>query len=400
MQNISTRVSGLKRSPIVEIFSRVRALRQEGRDILDLCIGEPDFDTPPHIKRAALDAMNRGETKYTVIDGTAELKDAIRLKFRRDNGLDFEASEITVGSGAKSVIFAALAATLDPGCEVIIPTPAWPSYAEMTTMAGGRPITVRCEAKTGFKLTPELLDAALSPATRWVVLNSPSNPAGVTYSEDELRLLAEVLRRWPDAWIMSDEIYEHIRYTGQPYPSFLAVAPDLRNRVLTVNGVSKAYAMTGWRIGFAAAPAPLVAAMRTVFSHSTSNPCSISQAAAVEALTGDQTFLEARNREFLKRRDYLVGRLRTLPGFQVGAPEGAFYLYLGCEALVGRKLADGSVLDDTFAIARALLDQEDLAVVHGAAFEHDPFIRLSFAASDNELARAADKLESFARSIS
>lgn len=386
-------------SAISHIFALVRDLRAEGHEIVDLCVGEPDFDTPDYIKDAADAAARAGDTKYTVIDGTADLKQAICQKLARENDLTFDPSEISVGAGAKTVLHTSLSVLTDPGDEVVLLTPAWGSYAEMLGMLQARKVLVRGEARNGFKVTPDALRAALNDTTKAVILNAPSNPAGVTYSRSEYEALAEVLRDFPHVWVISDEIYEHILYTDDPYVSFLNAAPDFRHRTITINGVSKAYAMTGWRIGWATAPAEVIQQMRKIISNSTSSPCSVSQAAAIAALDGPKDMLRARNETYRARRDTLVQALSDISGLKVVNPGGAFYLYLDCGDLLGKTHPKAGKLNTSFDVVKALLEHHGLAVVHGAAFSHDPAFRISYAASDKNLEKAAGILHDFTASL-
>ncbi len=388
----SRTLSRIKPSPTLAVTQLARELRRQGRDIIGLGAGEPDFDTPDSIKEAAIEAIRRGETKYTPVDGTPELKAAIVEKFRRENGLEFTPEEISVGAGGKQVLFNAFLASLDPGEEVLIPAPYWVSYPDMVRLAGGEPRFIPCPAEQGFKLRPEDLEAAIGPRTRWLVLNSPSNPTGAAYTRAELEAIAEVLRRRPDVWVMSDDIYEHITYDGFEFTTLAQVAPDLRPRTLTVNGVSKAYAMTGWRIGYAGGPRELIRAMATLQSQSTSNPCSVSQAAAVAALTGDQSFLAERRRIFRERRDLVVEALNAAPGLSCPRPEGAFYVYPSCAGVIGKRTPGGQRIATSEDFARYLLEEAGVAVVHGAAFGLDPHIRISYATATPLLEEACRRI--------
>ena len=372
---------------------RARELAAAGRDIISLTAGEPDFETPENIKLAAIAAIVKGDTRYTTVDGTPALKAAIRRKFRRENGLDYETSQITVGNGAKQIIFNALMATLNPGDEVIVPAPYWVSYPEMVKFAGGEPVIVLGPEENGFKLRPEALEKAIGPRTRWLILNSPSNPSGAAYSTSEMRALTDVLTRHPHVWILSDDIYEHLIFDGVAFCTPAAVEPALYERTLTVNGVSKAYSMTGWRIGFAAGPKDLIGRMATLQSQSTSNPSSISQAAAVEALDGPQYHVRARMREFQRRRDLVVDRLNGIPGLQCTQPQGAFYVFPSCLGLMGKRTPDGRVLASDGDVAAYLLESVDVAVVHGAAYGLSPYVRISFALSHERLGEACDRIE-------
>jgi len=400
MSFIARSLSRIKPSPTIAVTNLARELRAAGRDIIGLGAGEPDFDTPDHIKEAAIEAIRRGETKYTAVDGTPELKAAICRKFARENGLAFEPSQITVGTGGKQVLYNAFMATIDPGDEVVIPAPYWVSYPDMVRLAGGEPVFVSCPEQTGFKLRPEDLDAAITARTKWVVLNSPSNPTGSAYTRDELADLAEVVRRHPHVRVLTDDIYEHLVYDGFVFHTFAQVAPDLADRTLTVNGVSKAYAMTGWRIGYAGGPKELIRAMATIQSQSTSNPCSISQAAAVAALDGDQSFLAERNEVFRTRRDLVVDLLDRAPGLRCLKPEGAFYVYPSCAGVIGRRTPKGQRIETSEDFARYLLEDAGVAVVHGSAFGLDPYFRISYATATElledacrRIVRACERLE-------
>ncbi len=389
---LATSLSRIKPSPTMAVTNLARELRAAGRDIIGLGAGEPDFDTPDHVKEAAIAAIRRGETKYTNVDGTPELKAAIARKFRRENGLDYEPSEITVGAGGKQVLYNAFMATLDAGDEVVIPAPYWVSYPDMVRLAGGEPVFVACPAEQGFKLQPEALARAITPRTKWLVLNSPSNPTGAAYRREELEALAEVLRAHPQVRVMTDDMYEHLVYDDFHFTTIAQVAPDLKPRTLTVNGVSKAYAMTGWRIGYAGGPRELIKAMATIQSQSTSNPCSISQAAAVAALDGDQGFLAERNRVFRERRDLVVAMLNEAPGLSCPKPEGAFYVYPSCAGVIGRRPPGGRPIADSEQFARYLLEDAGVAVVHGAAFGLDPHFRISYATATELLEEACRRI--------
>ncbi len=389
---LAASLSRIKPSPTMAVTNLARELRAAGRDIIGLGAGEPDFDTPDHIKEAAIAAIRRGETKYTNVDGTPELKAAIVRKFRRENELDYEPAEITVGTGGKQVLYNAFMATLDPGDEVVVPAPYWVSYPDMVRLAGGEPVFVACSAETGFRLRPEDLERAITPRTKWLVLNSPSNPTGAAYRREELEALAEVLRRHPQVRVMTDDMYEHLVYDGFVFTTIAQVAPDLKDRTLTVNGVSKAYAMTGWRIGYAGGPRELIKAMATIQSQSTSNPCSISQAAALAALDGDQGFLAERNRVFRERRDLVVRLLNEAPGLSCPKPEGAFYVYPSCAGVIGRRPPGGQPIASSEQFARYLLEDAGVAVVHGAAFGLDPHFRISYATSTELLEEACRRI--------
>ncbi|GBD42831.1 Aspartate aminotransferase [bacterium HR40] len=392
MSFLASSLSRIKPSPTIAVTNLARELRAAGRDIIGLGAGEPDFDTPEHIKEAAIAAIRRGETKYTAVDGTPELKAAICRKFARENGLEFEPAQISVGSGGKQVLYNAFMATLNPGDQVVIPAPFWVSYPDMVLLAGGEPVFVSCPEQNGFRLRPEDLEAAITPRTKWVVLNSPSNPTGAAYRREELEALAEVVRRHPQVWVLTDDIYEHLVYDGFVFHTFAQVAPDLAGRTLTVNGVSKAYAMTGWRIGYAGGPRELIRAMATIQSQSTSNPCSISQAAAVAALDGDQSFLSARNEVFRRRRDLVVELLNRAPGLRCPKPEGAFYVYPSCAGVIGRRTPKGESIRSSEDFARYLLEEAGVAVVHGAAFGLDPYFRISYATATELLEEACRRI--------
>lgn len=389
----AARIKLIKPSPAITISTEAKAMKAAGKPVIDLAIGEPDFETPDNIKQAAWDAMQRGETRYTPPDGTPKLKDAVVEKFRRENGLSFARENITCGNGAKQVIFNALMATLEPGDEVLCPAPYWVSYTDMALLLGGTPKVVECGINVGFKLTPDQLEAAITPQTRWVFINTPSNPSGAAYSQEELKALGDVLARHPRILILSDEIYEQIWYAEEPFTSFATACPELADRTVIVNGVAKAYAMTGWRIGYAACPPALAKVMSKIQSQSTSNPCSVSQAAAVEALTGPQDFVEMAREEFRARRDIVFAALKEIDGLHSIVPDGAFYAFPSLSALIGRKAADGTVVADDTAFARYLLASGHVAGVQGAAFGLSPAIRLSYAASRAELSEAMERVK-------
>ena len=379
--------------------AKARELKRQGRDIISLGAGEPDFDTPENIKAAAIAAIQRGETKYTDVDGLPELKAAIVAKFARENDLTYTTAQVHVAPGGKPVIYNALVATLNPGDQVIVPAPYWVSYPDMVLLAGGDPVFVTGEEADGFKLRPEVLEAAITPRTKWLILNSPSNPTGAAYTRAELEALAEVLRRHPQVWVLTDDMYEHLTYGGFEYTTIAQVAPDLYDRTLTVNGVSKAYAMTGWRIGYAGGPKPLIDLMRKVASQTTSNPASISQWAAVEALNGPQDFIAERGAAFERRRDLVVSMLNQASGIRCPTPEGAFYVYPSIEGLLGKTAPDGTVIDSDEAFSTALLEAEGVSVVHGAAFGLSPYFRISYATSEDVLEDACARIQRFAASL-
>src|SRR5439155_5559126 len=374
-------------------------LKAAGGDVIARSQGEPDFDTPPNIREAGIAAINRGETRYTVFDGRIELKRAICGKFKRENGLDYEPTQITVSNGGKHVLYNALCATLSPGDEVVIPAPYWVSYPEMVLLCDGNPVPVSCSQNNGFKLRPEDLDAAITPRTKWLILNSPSNPSGAAYTEAELRGLTEVLLKHEHVWIMTDDMYEHLTYDDFRFTTVAQIEPRLYERTLTVNGCSKAYCMTGWRIGYAGGPKQLIRAMGAIQSNSTANPCSISQAAAIEALNGPQDFIPKNNAKFKERRDLVVDALNRVPGLHCPRPEGAFYVYPSCAGLLGKKTPQGATIDNDEAFVRYLLEAEGVAVVHGAAFGLAPHFRISYATSNEELREACARIDRACRAL-
>ena len=395
----SSALARVKPSATIAVTARARELKREGRDVIGLGAGEPDFDTPENIKQAAIDAISRGETKYTDADGMPELKSAIVAKFARENGLTYDNSQIHVAPGGKPVIFNALVATLNPGDEVIVPAPYWVSYPDMVLLAGGEPVMVVGEEADGFKLRPEILAAAITPKTKWLILNSPSNPTGAAYTRAELEALAEVLRQHPHVWVLTDDMYEHLVYDGFEYTTIAQVAPDLYDRTLTVNGVSKAYAMTGWRIGYAGGPKPLIDLMRKVASQTTSNATTVSQWAAVEALNGTQDFLAPRAEAFKVRRDLVVKMLNQAVGITCATPEGAFYVYPSCAGVIGKTTPSGVVIDSDETFTTELLNAEGVAVVQGTAFGLSPFFRISYATSDAVLEAACTRIQKFCASL-
>lgn len=391
----SAALGRIKPSPTLAVTQKANALIRAGADVISLGAGEPDFDTPEHIKEAAARAMAEGRTKYTDVDGVPELKAAIVAKFARENGLAFTPSQISVAPGGKAIIFNAFMASLDPGDEVVIPAPFWVSYPDMALLCGGVPVFVPCAMADGYKLRPEALDRAITPRTKWLVLNSPCNPTGAGLSAAELRQLADVLVRHPQVMILTDDMYEHLTYGQFRFATIASVAPELSGRVLTVNGVSKAYAMTGWRIGYAGGPEPLIKAMAKVMSQSTSNPTSISQYAAIAALTGPQDFIAERAKVFEGRRDLVVSALNAVPGLSCPLPEGAFYVYPSCAGLIGKRTAAGQVIDKDETFATALLEAEGVAIVHGAAFGGSPNFRISYAAATAQLQEACARIARF-----
>ncbi|QIE41982.1 pyridoxal phosphate-dependent aminotransferase [Meridianimarinicoccus aquatilis] len=395
MTFLSATLARVKPSPTIAVTTKANELKAAGKDVIGLGAGEPDFDTPQNIKDAAVAAIASGKTKYTAVDGIPELKNAICAKFKRDNGLDYTPDQVTVGTGGKQVLYNALIATLNPGDEVVIPAPYWVSYPDMVLLAGGTPVAAEASSQTGYKLTPEQLEAAITPNTKWMIFNSPSNPTGAGYSWDELKGLTDVLMRHPHVWVMSDDMYEHLVYDDFKFCTPAEVEPGLYDRTLTVNGVSKAYAMTGWRIGYAAGPKALIGAIRKVQSQSTSNPCSISQWAALEALNGTQDFIPVNNETFKRRRDLVVSMLNACEGVNCPTPEGAFYVYPMIGGCIGKTSAAGTEIKDDEAFATALLEEKGVAVVFGAAFGLSPCFRVSYATSDEALKTACTRIQEF-----
>ncbi|WP_339864518.1 pyridoxal phosphate-dependent aminotransferase [Paremcibacter congregatus] len=393
MAFIADSLNRVKPSPTIAVSTKAAELKAAGRDVIGLGAGEPDFDTPDNIKAAAIKAIEEGQTKYTPADGTPAVKKAVCEKFKRDNGLHYEPNQITVNNGGKHTIFNALLATLNPGDEVVIPTPYWVSYPDMTLLAGGTPVFAEATIEDNFKLKPEVLEAAISDKTKWVILNSPSNPSGAAYNRQEMKALTDVLLKYPHVWVMVDDMYEHIIYDDFEFVTPAQVEPKLYDRTLTINGVAKAYAMTGWRIGFAGGPVEIINAIRKVQSQSTSNPCSISQAAAVEALTGTQHFLKERAAVFQKRRDMVVEMLSEVDGIECPTPEGAFYVYPSIAGLIGKKTPDGTVIDSDLAFCTYILEAEGVAAVHGEAFGLSPHFRVSYATSDDALIEACKRIK-------
>jgi len=399
MSIISKALSAVKPSPTLAVTSRARALKAAGHDIIALGAGEPDFDTPENIKLAAIAAINRGETKYTAPDGIPELKAAICNKFRRENGLEYSLDQVIVSTGGKQVLFNALLATLDPGDEVIIPAPYWVSYPDMVRLCGGTPVILPATLETGFKITAAQLEAAITPRTKWLIFNSPSNPTGAGYSRTEMKSLTDVLMRHPAVYVMSDDMYEHIAYEPFCFCTPAEVEPSLFKRTLTVNGVSKSYAMTGWRIGYAGGPRDLISAMVKVQGQSTNNPSSISQWAAVEALNGPQDYIATSRAAFARRRDLVVAALNAIDGITCPTPEGAFYVYPSIASLIGKRAASGILITSDEDFALALLEQTGVAVVFGAAFGLSPNFRISYATSDAQLQEACSRIDQFCRSL-
>jgi len=392
-------VNRVQPSATIAVTTKAAMLKRAGEDVVGLGAGEPDFDTPQHIKDAAIKAIQDGKTKYTPPDGIPELKEAIVAKFKRDNDLDYAVSQVHVAPGGKPVIYNAFVATLNPGDEVIVPAPYWGSYPAMAKLCGGEPVFVACGPNANYKLTPDALEQAITPKTKWLVLNSPSNPTGAAYSGAELRALADVLLRHPQVWILTDDMYEHLVYDGFEYKTIAQVEPALYDRTLTMNGVSKAYAMTGWRIGYAAGPDALMKEMRKVISQTTSNPCTISQWAAVEALNGPHDWLPERNAVFKQRRDYVVAELNKASGLQCGTPEGAFYVYPSCAGVIGKTAPSGKLIETDADFATELLETEKVAVVMGSAFGLSPAFRISYATSNQQLEKAMGRIQKFCAAL-
>ncbi len=399
MSIIADALSRVKPSPTLAVSTKASELKAAGVDVIGLGAGEPDFDTPDNIKAAAIDAINRGETKYTAPDGIPELKAAICDKFRRENELEYSPSQVMVSTGGKQVLFNALLATLNPEDEVIIPAPYWVSYPDMVRLCGGEPVVIEAQIEANFKITADQLEAAITPKTKWLIFNSPSNPTGAGYSWDELKTLTDVLLRHPHVWVMTDDMYEHIAYAPFKFCTPAQVEPALYDRTLTVNGVSKAYAMTGWRIGYAAGPESLIKAMIKVQGQSTTNPCSISQWAAVEALNGPQDYIATSRIAFARRRDLVVELLDKIDGMACPTPEGAFYVYPSIKGLIGRSTPSGSVIKNDEDFATELLEAEGVAVVFGAAFGLSPNFRISYATSDEILTEACNRITRFCEGL-
>jgi len=400
MSFLSKTLSRVKPSPTIAMSTKAAELKAAGRDIISLSAGEPDFDTPDHIKAAAIAAINAGKTKYTAPDGIPELKQAVCDKLARDNGLTYTPKQVSIGTGGKQILYNALMATLNAGDEVLIPAPYWVSYPDMVLLAGGTPVIAAAKAENAYKLTPEELEAAITPKTKWFIFNSPSNPTGAGYTWDELKALTDVLLRHPHVWVMSDDMYEFLAFDGFEFCTPAQVEPQLYERTLTCNGVSKAYAMTGWRIGYAAGPEPLIAAMRKIQSQSTSNPSSISQWAALEALNGSHDFIAENNAVFTRRRNLVVDMLNACEGITCPKPEGAFYVYPSIAKLIGKVTTAGTLIDTDEAFATALLEETGVAVVFGAAFGLSPAFRISYATSDEALVDACTRIQSFCASLS
>ena len=395
MTELSDNISRIKPSATMAVTNKARELKAAGKDIIGLGAGEPDFDTPENIKTAAINAINDGDTKYTAVDGTPSLKKAIIEKFKRENNLDYLADQISVGTGGKQIIFNALLATVNPGDEVIIPAPYWVSYPDIVDFAGGESIIVKCNETSNFKITAEQLEENINKNTKWFILNSPSNPTGSCYTESELSEISKVIEKFPHVNVMTDDIYEHLVYDDFVFKTISEVNPNIKDQTLTINGVSKAYAMTGWRIGYAAGEQKLIKAMGKLQSQSTSNPSSVSQAAAVEALNGDQSFLKTRAEVFKKRRDYVVNALNKIDGVSCEMPEGAFYVFPNCSGIIGKKTKNGKILDNAEDVVTALLEDAGVAVVQGSAFGLEGYFRISYATSDELLSSACNRISEF-----
>lgn len=400
MSFLSATLSRVKPSPTIAVSAKARELKAAGKDVIGLGAGEPDFDTPDNIKAAGIAAIDAGRTKYTDPDGIPELKQAICDKFQRENGLSYTPAQVSVGTGGKQILYNALMATLNPGDEVVIPAPYWVSYPDMVLLAGGEPVIAEASLQTNFKLTPDQLEAAITPKTKWFIFNSPSNPTGAGYSREELKALTEVLMRHPHVWVMTDDMYEHLAYDGFEFCTPAQVEPALYDRTLTCNGVSKAYAMTGWRIGYAAGPEELIKAMRKIQSQSTSNPSSISQWASVEALNGPQAFLAERAEAFKRRRNLVCDMLNAIDGITCPVPEGAFYVYPSISGLIGKTSPAGTIIENDEVFATALLEEANVAVVFGAALGLSPNFRVSYATSDEALMEACTRIQNFCASLS
>ena len=399
MSIISDSLKRIKPSPTIAVTQKARELRAAGKDVIGLGAGEPDFDTPDNIKEAAIKAIKSGDTKYTTVDGTPALKQAIVDKFKRENNLNYSTDQITVGAGGKHVIYNLMMATLNKGDEVIIPAPYWVSYPDIVLLAGATPVVIECSEEQGFKLTAKDLEAAITNDTKWVILNSPSNPTGACYTEQEIKNLAHVLKRKPHVHILSDDIYEHITYEGFKFFT-IAQIPELKNKVISMNGVSKSYAMTGWRIGYAAGDKEVIKAMANIQSQSTTNPSSISQAAAVEALNGNQDFIPTRSLSFQERRDFVVNSLNAIDGINCLKPDGAFYVFPSCKELIGKKDINGNKIENDTDFVKSLLENNNVAVVQGSAFGIEGYFRVSYATSMENLDKAMKRIKEFCESLS
>jgi len=400
MAFLADALSRVKPSATIAVSQKARDLKAKGRDVIGLGAGEPDFDTPDNIKNAAIDAIRRGETKYPPVSGIAPLREAIAKKFKRENNLDYRPEQTIVGTGGKQILFNALMATLNPGDEVVIPRPYWVSYPEMVAICGGTSVFAETSIDNGFKLTPEALEKVITPKTKWLIFNSPSNPSGAAYTEAELRAVADVLLKHPNVWVLTDDMYEHLTYDDFAFRTIAEVEPKLYERTLTMNGVSKAYAMTGWRIGYAAGPVPLIKAMDMIQGQQTSGACTIAQWASVEALNGPQDFVVKNKAIFQNRRDLVVSMLNQARGITCPVPEGAFYVYPSCTALIGKKAPSGKVIGTDEDFVTELLEAEGVAVVHGSAFGLGPNFRISYATSEELLEEACIRIQRFTASLS
>ena len=395
MVELSHSIKRIKPSATMAVTQKARELKAAGKDIIGLGAGEPDFDTPENIKKAAIQAINGGDTKYTPVDGTPELKKAIKAKFKRENNLDYELDEISVGTGGKQIIFNAFAVSLNESDEVIIPAPYWVTYPDVVNYFNGKPIFVQCGEESGFKITPQQLENTINQSTKWFILNSPSNPTGSCYTKNELLELANVLKKYPHVNIMTDDLYEHLIYDDNEFHTFASIAPELKERILTLNGVSKAYAMTGWRIGYAGGNASLIKAMGKLQSQSTSNPTSISQAAAVEALNGDNSFIAERAKVFKGRRDFLINEFTSMNGITCRVPEGAFYVFPSCKGVIGKVDESNNKITNDEEFTTSLLEHAGVAVVQGSAFGLEGYFRISYATSDENLKNACVRMKEF-----
>ena len=393
MSIIARRMAKIKPSPTLAVSTKAKELKKAGRDIIGLGAGEPDFDTPDHIKTAAKAAIDAGQTKYTAVTGTAELRQAVIDKFKRDNDLTYTPEQIIIGTGGKQVLYNALMATLNSGDEVLIPAPYWVSYPDMTLLAEGTPVFINCTQENNFKLQPKDLEAAITPKTKWIILNSPSNPTGSAYTREELKSLTDILLKYPHVWVMVDDMYEHLVYDNFDFTTPAQIEPELYDRTITINGVSKAYSMTGWRIGFAGGPVELIKAMAKIQGQSTSNPSSISQAAALEALNGDQSFMIPWKEAFKRRRDLVVEMLNNIEGLSCPKPDGAFYVYPSCQSFIGKMTPEGKKIETDEDFVTYLLEAEGIACVHGAAFGLSPYFRISYATSDELLKEACIRIK-------
>jgi aspartate aminotransferase len=393
MSLVAKRLSAIKPSPTLVVAAKAAELKRAGHAIISLSVGEPDFDTPENIKNAAIEGIRKGATKYTNVDGTPELKKAVVDKFKRENDLEYAMDEVMVSTGGKQVIYNLFMASLDDGDEVIIPAPYWVSYPDMVLLAGGKPVSVECPMSQNFKMLPADLEKAITPKTKWLIINSPSNPSGAAYTKDELLALAEALRKHPQVYVMCDDIYEHIVFDGFKFHTLAQVAPDLKSRIFTMNGVSKSYSMTGWRIGYGAGPKDLIKAMGIIQSQSTSNPSSISQIAALEALNGTQDFIKPNSKGFEEKRNLALDILKDAKGIECNKPEGAFYLFLKCDKIFGKKIATGEALQNSNDVASYLLEDAKVAVVPGIAFGLEGYFRISYATSMDELSEACERIK-------